>query len=66
MRRAVELLHDGGSAKECAAMLGYKDAAHFSHAFKAHFGVAPIRSVKRAPIALPSISESSARVGVKV
>lgn len=43
LRRAVELLMDGASAKEAATELNYKDAAHFTHDFKKRFGVAPSR-----------------------
>ena len=43
MHRAAELLHDGGSIAEVAAMLGYRDLYHFSRRFKARFGVPPGR-----------------------
>lgn len=41
MRRAVELLRDGTSAKATAAILGYKGAQHFNHDFKKYYGTAP-------------------------
>jgi AraC-like DNA-binding protein len=39
--RAVELLRDGSSVKETAALLGYKAVAHFTRDFKKWSGMSP-------------------------
>ncbi len=44
--RAIELLRDGCSVKETAALLGYTHADHFSHEFKKHWGRSPTEKVK--------------------
>jgi transcriptional regulator GlxA family with amidase domain len=49
LRRAVELIRDQTPLKVVAIKLGYKDAAHFTHDFKAYFGVCP-SSLSRNPI----------------
>ena len=41
MEKAASFLEEGMPLKELKELLGYKTAAHFSHDFKKHFGVAP-------------------------
>ena len=41
MRRAGELLVDGGRVKETATVLGYANQHHFSAAFKKFYGYPP-------------------------
>ena len=47
MRCARELLADGTSVKETAALLGYQNQHHFSFAFKKKHGYAPSRHWKK-------------------
>lgn len=50
LRRAWTLLEDGSErVASVAARVGYRDAASFTRAFKAHYGVTP-RHVGRAPV----------------
>jgi len=44
--RAIELLQDGCSVKETAALLGYIHADHFSHEFKKHWGRSPTKKMQ--------------------
>ena len=47
MTEARVLRLDGNSAKEIAAMLGYKDASQFSKDFKKYHGVPPSQMGKK-------------------
>jgi AraC-like DNA-binding protein len=47
MRLAVELICDQTPIKIVATNLHYKDQAHFSHDFKAYFGICPSGFEKR-------------------
>lgn len=47
LSRARELLRDGSTVKETAALLEYKNPTHFSHDFKKHYGMAPARYSSR-------------------
>lgn len=40
-RRAIELLREGRSIKEVAAMLGYRNQHHFAREFKKYNGYCP-------------------------
>jgi AraC-like DNA-binding protein len=44
---AVELLRDGSSVKETAAILGYEHATHFSREFKKRWGHSPSAEAKK-------------------
>ena len=41
MRRALELLKEGASAKGTAYTLRYKDPGHFTNDFKSYYGITP-------------------------
>jgi AraC-like DNA-binding protein len=47
MKESVELLRDGSSVKETAAVLGYEHATHFSREFKKQWGHSPGAEAKK-------------------
>jgi AraC-like DNA-binding protein len=48
--QALDLLHNGASVKEAAAILGFKHPSHLTNAFKKHKGLSPTRNGRRTAI----------------
>jgi len=46
-QQAIELLRNGSSVKETAAVLGYKQATNFTRKFKHHWGIVPSHKLRR-------------------